>query len=457
MTRVMSRSSLLPVLAVALLVAALGLVAPPAARSHAVSARLTPLAMRIHKRFAAPPTTADCLTELGYACYRPAQLQTAYGLKKLYRHHLDGRGSTIAIVDAFGSPTAKADLKQFDHDFGLPAPPRFDVIQPAGAVPAFDPTDPDRAGWAEETSLDVQWAHAIAPRANLLLVETPVSETEGLQGIPEIVKAENYVVDHHLADVITQSFGATEETFPSEAALRGQRSAFVNAARHHVTVLASSGDTGATDYKLDGETIYTHRVNSWPSSDPLVTSVGGTQLHLDAQGHRTAPDNVWNDQELYGGPAASGGGLSHVFARPPYQRSVARVVGHRRGTPDISMSAAVDGGVLVHIGFTGGDGITPGYYVIGGTSESSPELAGVVAIAKQRAHHKLGLINPRLYALGAYHAPGIVDVTRGDNTVSFEQGGTTHTVTGFSARRGYDLASGLGTVDAPSLTRELAR
>jgi subtilase family serine protease len=189
----------------------------------------------------------------------------------------------------------------------------------------------------------------------------------------------------------------------------------------------------------------------------LVTSLGGTQLHLDARGHRTAPDNVWNDQALFGTAAAGGGGLSHVFARPSYQQSVARVVDHRRGTPDISMSAAVDGGVLVYIGFTGGDGITPGYWIFGGTSEASPEFAGVVAIATQRAHHRLGLLNPRLYALGAEHAPGIVDVTRGNNTVTFHQDGKKYTVPGFSARPGYDLASGLGTVDAAALTRELAR
>jgi subtilase family serine protease len=458
MTPVMSRRSLFAALAVALLVAALGLVAPPAARSNPVSGRLVPLSIRLGNRhWQAPPTTADCVAAFGVSCYQPSQLQTAYNLKKLYRQGLDGRGSTIAIVDAFGSPTARADLRKFDRDFGLPDPPRFDIIQPAGPVPPFDPTDADMAGWAGETSLDLQWAHAIAPGANILLVETPVSETEGLTGIPEIVKAENYVINHHLADVISQSFGATEETFPSKAALLAQRSAFKNAARHHVTVLAGSGDAGPTDYKLDLEHLYTHRVNSWPSTDPLVTSIGGTQLHLDANGDRTAPDNVWNDTALFGDAVAAGGGLSHVFARPSYQRSVARVVGHRRGTPDISMSAAVDGGVLVYEGFTGGDGTTPGYYITGGTSESSPEFAGIVAIAKQRAHHKLGLINPRLYALGAGHAPGIVDVTRGNNTVTFEQDGATETVPGFSARRGYDLASGLGTVNAASLTRELAR
>jgi subtilase family serine protease len=404
-----------------------------------------------------PPTTADCVATAGVPCYAPFQLQRAYDLKRLYKQGLTGRGRTIVIVDAFGSPTVQADLAKFDTDFGLPDPPRFDIIQPAGPVPPFDPTDPDMAGWAEETSLDVQWAHSIAPGANLLLVETPVSETEGVQGFPEIVTAENFVIDHNLGDVISQSFGATENTFPSVPALLQLRSAIRNAFAHHVTMLGASGDEGATGFKLNLTDLYTHRVNSWPSSDPLVTSVGGTQLHLDAHGNRTAPDNVWNDQELFDAPAASGGGRSHVFPRPAYQNGVSQAVHGRRGTPDISMSAAVDGGVLVYIGFTGGDGITPGYYIFGGTSESAPEFAGVVAIADQFAHQRLGLLNPALYQLARHHAPGIVDITAGDNTVSFTQKGQTFTVPGFEAVPRYDMSSGLGTVDAAKLVHELGR
>ncbi|HEX6676741.1 MAG TPA: S53 family peptidase [Actinomycetes bacterium] len=432
-------------------------VAQPAAASGHARAALVPSARHLSNRhWQAPPTTADCLAQIGISCYAPFQLQQAYNLEPLYERGLTGRGRTIVIVDAFGSPTVRQDLAKFDADFGLPDPPHFRIIQPAGKVPPFDPTDPEMAGWAEETSLDVQWAHAIAPGANILLVETPVSETEGVQGFPEIVEAENFVIDHGLGDVISQSFGATEETFPNKGALLGLRSAFKNAARHHVTVLGSSGDAGPTDFQLDLESLYTHRVNSWPSSDPLVTSIGGTQLHLDADGNRTAPDNVWNDQELFGTAAASGGGFSHVFGRPQFQNVVRNVVGRHRGTPDISMSAAVDGGVLVNIGFTGGDGITPGYYVFGGTSESAPEFAGVVAIADQLAHHRLGLLNPRLYQLGARRSRGIVDVTIGDNTVTFTQGGQTFTVPGFPAVRGYDLSTGWGTIDAAKFVPALA-
>ena len=203
-------------------------------------------------------------------------------------------------------------------------------------------------GWAEETTLDVEYAHAIAPGAKILLVETPVAETEGVAGFPDIMQAEQWVIDHNLGDVISQSFGATENTFPgfsksNNSGLRGLRYAFADAARQHVTVLAASGDSGATNDEADGATLYPYRAVSWPSSDPLVTSVGGTQLLLAQDGNRIQPDRVWND--TYG---ASGGGVSSVFARPSYQNGVAAVVGNWRGIPDISMSAAVAGGSWVY-------------------------------------------------------------------------------------------------------------
>jgi len=152
-----------------------------------------------------------------------------------------------------------------------------------------------------------------------------------------------------------------------------------------------------------------------------------------------------------GGPAASGGGRSIFFGRPSYQDSVASMVGHFRGDPDISMSAAVDGGALVFLSF-----ITPGYYIVGGTSWSSPLFSGVVAIADQAAGHRLGLLNPALYQLASQGAPGIVDVTRGTNTVFFTQHGQKVTVVGYKGTPGYDLSTGLGTIDAAQLVPELA-
>ena len=411
----------------------------------------------VHHTFTAPPTTADCEAQVGVACYNPAQFQKAYNLGPLYKKGLDGTGTTIAVIDSFGNPKALSDLKAFDKAFGLPDPPKFTVIQPAGAVPPFDNTNPDMTGWAVETNLDVQYAHAMAPGAKILLVETPVAETEGTVGFPQIVKAENYVIKHHLADVISQSFGATEQTFPSAQSLLNLRSAFKAAAQSGVTVLASSGDDGATDGRApDGSTAYLHRVTSWPASDPLVTSVGGLQYFLDAKGNETKPPTVWNDTALLGGLAASGGGRSVIFDRPAFQNSVAGTTGNHRGVPDISLSAAVDGGALVYFGAgVIGPGSTAGFHIIGGTSEASPEFAGVIAIAAQKAGHGLGPINAAIYRLHSQHASGLVDITTGTNTVTFTQGGSEHTVKGFDARPGYDLSSGVGGIDGAKFVPQL--
>jgi subtilase family serine protease len=155
-----------------------------------------------------PPDTQYCLTHVHLSCYQPAQMKAAYNLQPLFDRGIDGRGRTIVIVDPFGSPTIKQDLEHFDKTFGIPDPPSLTILQPAGRVPAYpeDPFGPaDRSGWAAETTLDVEWSHVFAPGAAIVLVETPTSETEGLQGFPEIVRAENYVVEHDVGDVISQT------------------------------------------------------------------------------------------------------------------------------------------------------------------------------------------------------------------------------------------------------------
>jgi subtilase family serine protease len=405
-----------------------------------------------------PRPTSSCLTVYGIHCYSPAQFSNAYDLGPLQSSGVDGAGQTIAIVDSFGSPTIANDLHQFDQTFGVSNPwgvpvdpaiaqdPNLTIIHPAGAPPPFDPLNDDMVGWAEETTLDVEWAHVFAPKANILLVETPVSETEGVQGFPEMMAAENYVINHHLAGVISQSFGATENTFPSVQSLLDLRYAFQNAALQGVTVLGASGDSGSTDSELNGEDLYPFQVNSWPSSDPLVTSIGGTQLTLDDAGNRLAPDVVWND-----GFGAPGGGPSHVFHRPPFQVDVQPVVGGARGTPDISMNAAVDGGVWVYYTF-----VNPSspYHIFGGTSAATPEFSGIVAMADQMAGRPLGYLNNALYMMatnpGRAAKNGIVDVTQGNNGIGpfTNSDGNTYDVPGFPARSGYDMASGLGTVDA---------
>jgi subtilase family serine protease len=412
-----------------------------------------------------PPTQTQCQAFFAAPCYQPSQIQAAYNEQPLFSSGITGTGQTIVIVDSFGSPTIKSDLATFDATFGLPAPPSFKIIQPVGKVPSFKANNANQAGWAGETTLDVEWSHVMAPGANILLVETPVAQTVGAAGFPQIIEAENYVINHHLGQVINQSFATAEETFPSAASIYALRSAYINAQKNHVTVLASTGDQGATNWSNAAETqLYTYPTVDWPASDPLVTAVGGTQLALvPGSGRRTQADRVWNNSVNYAfnnvffngpGPVpwASGGGKSAIFPRPSYQDGVASVTGDHRGVPDISMSAACDGLVTTYQSLPG---TKAGWYVDCGTSESSPLFAGIVALADQEAGHSLGFINPALYALSAEHAPGIVDVTQGNNTVSFVQDNHLITVQGYHAGPGYDLASGVGTVDAALFVPEL--
>jgi len=443
-----------------------------------------------------PPTTAQCETDFGIACYQAFQLQKAYDLAPLFSRGIEGQGETIVIVDAFGSPSIASDLQTFDSQMGLPNPPSFKVITPEGPITTtpsnctstYSPTGPDLCsdyyGWTDETSLDVEWSHTMAPKANILLVETPMTETEGVYGFPQIVAAENYVIDHHLGDVITQSFGATEQSFTSPNQIYSLRSAYINAAQHGVTVLAASGDQGATDYFCDPASgcanpndvicCESTRAIDWPSSDPLVTGVGGTQLHLNAQGDRTAPDSVWDDlSSTVGvtGPVytwgSGGGGHSTVFSRPPFQNGVAGIVGNSRGTPDIAMSAAVNGAVDF---YDTTDPSVAGWGIVGGTSEASPLFSGVVALADQVAGHSLGYLNPALYAMAQSRVPdGIVPISQGGNTYTYCIAADTEsndscasssdlvTVNGFNADGYYNDASGWGTVNAALFVPALAR
>ena len=218
-----------------------------------------------------------------------------------------------------------------------------------------------------------------------------------------------------------------------------------------MTVLAASGDTGATAPREDGSCCYGNRVAVWPASDPFVTAVGGTKLNLDDAGNRTRPDTGWKD------PAgASGGGVSTLFDRPGFQSPIDHTRPRGRSIPDVSMSASVIGGVLVYTSFREpGSGPSAGFGLVGGTSESSPLFAGIVAIADQAAGHRLGFLNRTLYGAWVLGSGGIVDVVGLNNSFSFATISGKHRVKGFRAQGGYDLVTGLGTIDAGRLVPAL--
>jgi subtilase family serine protease len=422
--------------------------------------------VHLHGALQGPPSTAFCEKHFKIACYTARQIETSFDLPRLYKTGVTGKGETIIIVDSYGSPTVRHDLAVFDKGSHLAAPPKLTIIQPAGKVAPYKAND-NREGWAGETDLDVEYAHTIAPGANLLLVETPTAENEGITGFPQIITAEEYVIRHHLGGVISQSFSATEQSFAHLSQILTLRGAYIDAAQKGVTVLAASGDSGAADVEYNGSTYFLHPVTSWPDSDPLVTGIGATQLHLNASGHNVTTPTVWNDSynkptlryitgSSQDSPLASGGGRSLVFPAPKYQTmfpSVASVVGDQRGVPDISMSGACNGGADMYQSFAGQPA---GWYPTCGTSEATPEFAGIVALTDQVAGHSLGLVNPYLYIMSQFKMPGLVDVVKGNNTVSFKQGGKWHKIVGFAAGLGYDLASGVGTVNAYYFVPELA-
>jgi subtilase family serine protease len=404
----------------------------------------------------APPTYADCEAAYQAACYSPQDIRHSYGVDHLVNAGLDGAGQTIVLIESYGSPTVEADLQAFDAGYGLPDPPSLTVLSPLGSVP-WDPTTyPDQPGWGFETSLDVQWAHAMAPGAAIVVLTSPVDETEGVQGLPEFLQLEQYALDHRLGKIISQSWGATENTlFPDAAGPEGLQvvqayeELYTRAQQQRVTVFASAGDNGTSNQESDGVTFYPFPTVGFPASSPLVTAVGGTDLEASSTGVYQS-EHVWNDD----GCCAGGGGISQLFSEPGYQRlslprGVQRQLGRMRGLPDVSYNAAVaDEFIFVYASFPGSGGA--GYYGIGGTSEGAPQWAGITADLNQHFGRPLGFLNPTFYTLGAVGLFGKIgrDVTVGNNGLEDVPGAV---APGYDATPGWDLASGWGTPNLANL------
>src|SRR5215470_8470141 len=435
-----------------------------------------------------PPAESDC-NSVGRRCFTPTSMQASYNLPPLYAAGDEGQGKTIAIIDSFGNPNMASDLGNFNTQMGLPHMCGEPGVTCSAGMPTFQhvywngktqvkapPPGSNGTGtqtrniWALETSLDVEWAHTIAPQANILLMTTNPAETLGVQGFPAMMDAEQFIIDHHEATVISQSFAAAEETFASTQSLLNLRHAFMAAASNGVTVLAASGDGGTAN------TFFTPVKNpatipfptvEWPASDPLVTGVGGTYLCTDPT-TGTSIDSADPPVTCQNNPGVrevgwidAGGGFSHVFTRPSYQDTLpagSTPIGAMRG---VAYQASSRTGVLVYDTAPGdaqgglkcpaGNPCSAGWYVVGGTSSSTPQWAGLVAIADQIAGHGLGQISPTLYALasGTKYSTYFFDVTNGNNQ-------TVSSVPGYPATTGWDPVTGLGTPNAATLVPALA-
>jgi subtilase family serine protease len=400
------------------------------------------------------------------ACYDPYQMRHAYSIDKLISAGFDGHGKTIVIVDAFQSPNIVSQLNTWNAFYGLPslnglggAPDpsrgRFRQVAPDGLTP-FVTGDGNMTGWAEEISLDVLWAHAIAPGANITLVLARSNNDA------DILSATKYAVVHNLGDVISQSFGENESCV-DPGLLAEEHDVFAEATMKGVTIFASSGDEGAAQQTCDGTSWV--RAASSPASDPLVTAVGGTELQaagycLTSLGCNPATNPAagthqgeiaWNEGPPYGdfqadfsATLATGGGFSVVYNEPSYQQGTIHG-GKQRGVSDVSYNAAVLHGVLTYLDIPG---VPAGFYRFGGTSAGSPQWAAILAIADQRAGN-LGFINRALYHIGQaknHYLASFFDVTSGVNSaVEFDASNNPVTVRGFRAGSGWDPTTGLGS------------
>jgi subtilase family serine protease len=331
--------------------------------------------------------------------YTPWQLRHAYGIDKLA---FNGAGQTIAIVTAYDSRTISSDVGTFSQVFGL-TPANLVKAVPSSGTPRFD------AGWAFETALDVEWAHAIAPAARILLVEAASSS------LSDLLSAVSYAVSQQ-ASVVSMSWGTREfwwEThYDAYLAYPG------------VTFLAAAGDGGAA-------TLY-------PASSPNVIAVGGTSLELDANGSRTG-EAAWS---------GSGGATSTYEARPGYQTGFQ--LGQGRGVPDVAYNADPNTGVYVYTTSSGGS-----WYAMNGTSGATPQWAGLIALVNQG---RASLGKPSLGTGTSYGANATLYNLAGGTSYTNARGDFVDITTGNNgspATPGYDLVTGLGSPVADRLVNDL--
>ncbi len=370
------------------------------------------------------------------SCLTPQAIRVAYGVNSLIEQGYTGKGQTIIDLVSFGSPTLQKDMEVYNKTFNLP-PLDLQVISPLN-VPEYDPTN-DKGGWSDETELDVQIIHALAPDAKVIVLSSPVAETEGTVGLPEFRQLEQYVIDHKLGNIVSQSWGASEITLQDDAGkqeLQKWNDLFQNGTTQQgITYLSSSGDQGATDYADDKHRLAKEQTTSFAPDSPWVTSVGGTTLSTRGN---TLQETAWS---------GSGGGFSRFYSQPDYQKTLPaqtqKLFNGRRGVPDVAAVADPYTGLAIYLNGQ--------WTQAGGTSASAPVWAALVAIANQQAGRPLGFINPGLYKLAASstYAQDFHDIISGNNTNNQAQ------VKGYDAVPGWDPITGLGTPNAMHLIPDL--
>jgi subtilase family serine protease len=344
--------------------------------------------------------------DLMSVAYTPAQIRHAYSFDQV---PLDGSGQTIAIVDAYDDPNLVGDLITFDRTFGLPDPPSLTKVNEFGGtdLPQAD------AGWSGEISLDVEWSHAIAPGANILLVEANSAS------LLDLFTAVDYARNQPGVVTVSMSFGGGEGSFePFVDSILTTPAGHIGGSGlpGGVTFVASTGDAGAP--------------GGYPAYSPNVLAVGGTSLYLDD----------WGNYLGEVGWSGSGGGISQVEPEPAYQYSVQST--GARTIPDVSYDADPSTGYYIFNTAAGG------WEAIGGTSAGAPQWAALIALADQARALYLGAgsLDGATQTLPAIYSP----VMSGDfNDVTFGSNG-------YDAGPGYDLVTGLGTPYAPFVVYDLA-
>ena len=342
----------------------------------------------------------------------PTQVRTAYGFGDLSNANFinRGRGQTIYIVDAFTGVDVRGDLDVFSSQFGLPLTNlgNFRIVNAnsGGLSPAVD------AVWAAEIALDLQWAHAIAPMANLVLVQ---ADTAFPQDMLRAVQLASRMSESSNGGVVSMSFGTVRREAERDPFNLNFETVFKSSPR--TTFVAAAGDNPGVSY---------------PASSPNVLSVGGTRLYVDSIGNQIAPEEAWG---------MTGGGTSGLFAAPTYQSNVS--IGNRVG-PDVGYNADPDSGVAVYnsTGISQLAGWMPGG--VGGTSAGAPQWAALIALANNQR------VQTGRITLGGRVNATIYQIAQSSGGQAFNDI-TTGGPVGQLARAGFDLSTGWGTPRATEL------